>query len=241
MISIALIGPDGAGKTTVSKKLDALLPVPVKYVYMGVNPEASNIMLPTTRLLVWIKRLRGSNPGVAQQSNSGTGKLRPKSLPKRMIGQLKSNVRIANRIGEELFRQGVAWYYQRRGYVVLYDRHFIADYYVDRDLYNQQKQTLSSRFRKFLLERVYPQPGLVIYLDAPAEVLLARKGEGTLESLDRRRREYLALSARTKNFVVVDALQQEDVVAQEVSRVIMDFYRSKTGRTIASSGFASQR
>lgn len=241
MISIALIGPDGAGKTTVSKKLPAILPIPVKYVYMGVNPEASNIMLPTTRLLVWLKQFRGGNRPVAQQPKPVAGKHRPKSLPKRILGQLKSNIRIANRIGDELFRQGLAWYYQRRGYLVLFDRHFIADHYVDRDLHRQQTQTLSSRFRTFLLERVYPQPDLVIYLDAPADVLFARKGEGTLESLERRRAEYLGLGTRTKNFVVVDTVQQEDAVAHEVSSVIMEFYRSKSGRSIVSSGVASQR
>src|SRR5439155_10211002 len=58
--TVALIGPDGAGKTTVSRRIEQSLPVPVKYIYMGVNTDASNVMLPTTRAIHALKRLRGT-------------------------------------------------------------------------------------------------------------------------------------------------------------------------------------
>jgi ABC-type branched-subunit amino acid transport system ATPase component len=51
MFTVALIGPDGAGKTTIGRRIEHTLPLPVKYVYMGVNLDSSNHMLPTTRLL----------------------------------------------------------------------------------------------------------------------------------------------------------------------------------------------
>ena len=38
------------------------LPLPVKRIYMGVNLEASSLMLPTTRLLLAAKRARGRRP-----------------------------------------------------------------------------------------------------------------------------------------------------------------------------------
>src|SRR5206468_11488099 len=53
--TVALIGPDGAGKTTVSRRIEQSLPVPVKYIYMGVNTDASNVMLPTTRAIHALK------------------------------------------------------------------------------------------------------------------------------------------------------------------------------------------
>jgi hypothetical protein len=37
-----------------------------------------------------------------------------------------------------------------------------------------------------MLEHFYPKPNLVIYLDAPAEMLFARKKEGTIELLEQR-------------------------------------------------------
>ncbi|MGH3091699.1 MAG: hypothetical protein ACRDOG_05135, partial [Gaiellaceae bacterium] len=54
--TVALIGPDGAGKTTVARRLEGSLEGPVKYLYMGVNPDASNHLLPTTRLAHALKR-----------------------------------------------------------------------------------------------------------------------------------------------------------------------------------------
>jgi thymidylate kinase len=75
----------------------------------------------------------------------------------------------------------------------------------------------------FLLEHVYPKPDLVVFLDAPPAVLLARKGEGTLESLERRRQEYLDLAARTPHFVTVDAARPLDEVTQEVAAAISAF------------------
>ena len=62
MFSVALIGPDGAGKTTIGRRIEHTLPLPVKYVYMGVNPDSSNYMLPTTRLKHALKRLMGAKP-----------------------------------------------------------------------------------------------------------------------------------------------------------------------------------
>ena len=55
MTAVALIGCDGAGKTTVAEMLMSRHPFPVRYVYMGVNAASSNISLPTTRLVYEMK------------------------------------------------------------------------------------------------------------------------------------------------------------------------------------------
>ena len=49
MVTVALIGADGAGKTSVARALERSRDLPIKYLYMGINTEASNHMLPTTR------------------------------------------------------------------------------------------------------------------------------------------------------------------------------------------------
>jgi len=232
MFTVALIGPDGAGKTTIGRRLEHTLPLPVKYIYMGVNLGSSNHMLPTSRLITALKRACGAKPDVAGPPDpSQVNKPRPKGAVKRMAAGLRSSLRLVNRLSEEWFRQGLTWYYQQRGNIVLFDRHFFSDYYAYDIADNGQGRPLSRRIHGFMLDRVYPKPDLVIYLDAPAEVLLARKGEGTLEALERRRQDYLQLRGLVKNFVTADATQPEDEVARDVAKLIWDFHEARIGNS----------
>jgi len=216
MMSVALIGPDGAGKTTVSRRLEQLLPMPAKYVYMGVNLDASRVMLPTTRLALALKRARGGRPDMVLTSHSNQPKPRPKDPMRRGWSAVKAVLRTANWLAEEWYRQGVAWLYQRRGYVVLFDRHFFADYYAH-DVAGDGGGSLTRRIHGLALRRFYPRPDLVVCLDAPAEVLLARKGEGTLAWLEGRRAEYLRMGDVVDHFAVVDATRPLDDVAHAVA------------------------
>jgi thymidylate kinase len=59
-----------------------------------------------------------------------------------------------------------------------------------------------------------------VYLDAPGEVLLARKGEGSVEALERRRDEYRAIAPLVPDFVEIDATQSVDDVAIQVADAI---------------------
>jgi thymidylate kinase len=67
-----------------------------------------------------------------------------------------------------------------------------------------------------------PRPDLVIYLDAPPQILLARKGEGTIEALEQRRAEYRAVAPLVRRFVEVDASQPLDAVVREVAARILE-------------------
>jgi hypothetical protein len=58
MFSVALIGPDGAGKSTVSRALVEWSRVPCKAIYMGDNLEACNFALPTSHLVRYLRRRR---------------------------------------------------------------------------------------------------------------------------------------------------------------------------------------
>ena len=73
MFSVALIGPDGAGKTTIARMLEERSPLPLKYIYMGVNIAASNFALPTSRLFEYLRgRQNGDDdpPPVEGQKSS---------------------------------------------------------------------------------------------------------------------------------------------------------------------------
>lgn len=228
MFTVALIGPDGAGKTTIARRLEQTFPVPIKYIYMGDNRDAGNFMLPTTRLAYAIKRAFGLASETGGPPDPGRVKPRPKGALKRTVAGLRSSLRLANRLGEEWFRQGMACYYQRRGKIVLFDRHFFSDYYAYDVANRGQERALTRRIHGFFLDRLYPKPDLVICLDAPAEVLFARKSEGTLEALECRRQEYLQLSDRFNDFAMVDAGESQDKVAQRVATLIEDFYAARS-------------
>ena len=228
MLSVALIGPDGAGKTTISRRLEQALPLPVKYVYMGINLGSSNVLLPTSWLIVKIRRALGwtQNRAVAPLVQGRVGNLPTDNLLKRVAAWLRSYLRLANLLAEECFRHSLVWYYQRRGKIVLLDRWFFADYHTSINT-DHQRQSLDRRIHRYMLKHIYPTPDLVIYLEAPAEMLFARKGEGTLEALERQRQNYQQLRGVVKHFAVVDASQTEHVVAGEVTALIYDYYKTK--------------
>jgi len=230
LFTVALTGPDGAGKTTIGKRLETALPLPIKYIYMGINLDSSNLVLPTTRLILEVKRALGRRPDMAGPADPTGPEPRPRGALKQAAAGVKSGLRLANRIGEEWFRQVLAWYYRSHGYIVLFDRHFFSDYYAADIAPDGRGRPLTSRIHGFMLKRLYPKPDLVIYLDAPPEVLFARKGEGSLESLQRRREEYLQLRGLVRHFAVVDANRPEDEVTHDVADLVQSFYNEKVLR-----------
>ena len=234
MCTVAIIGPDGAGKSTITRRLERELPIPTKYVYMGVNLEASHYMLPTTRLIVELKRWRGGRPDMAGPADPARAKPRSTNLLKCVAGDLKSSMRLANLMAEEWFRQILTWYYQRRGYVVLFDRHFFSEYYASEIAVNGAGRPLANRIHGAMLKHLYPRPDFIICLDAPAEVLFARKGEGTIELLARRRQEYLQLRHVVARFATVDATLPEDEVTRRVAELVVGFHAERSGRAPAA-------
>ncbi len=232
MFTVALIGPDGAGKTTIGRRVAQTLPLKVKYLYMGVNPDSSNHLLPTTRLIRALKRICGIYPDPPGPSDPPRVVLPvPRSRIKRCLMALKTAATFSNHLCEEWFRQGLTWYYQSRGNIVLFDRHFFSDFYANDIARTDRPRPLRRRIHGFMLEHFYPRPDLIICLDAPAEVVFARKGEGTLESLERLRQQYLQMRGLVRQFAVVDANLPVDEVAGAVSAHICDFYRSRNLRT----------
>lgn len=221
MPTVALIGPDGAGKTTVARLVEQALDVPAKYIYMGVNREAGNLLLPTTRLVRAVYGALGKKQsnGPAVPGSKRAGADSATGGPRRLMKQLRANASRVNLMCEEVFRLLAAWHYQRRGYIVLFDRHAYFDF---RSAYRARNQPLSglARLHLFMLERAYPRPDFVICLDAPAPVLHARKGEGTLDALEYWRRQYLDSASSCEHFAIVDAAQPlEKVVRDVVSHV----------------------
>ena len=231
--SVALIGPDGAGKTTIARVLPERLPMRTTYLYMGVAAESSNKLLPTTRVIEAIKARRRASGGPARSATTalatpGGGTRRRRSPLKAALSALGAGLRLGNRVAEEWYRQGLAWSHQARGEAVLFDRHFYIDYHAA-DIAGAP-ESVRRRIHGWMLEHVFPRPDLVVYLDAPVEVLLARKGEGTLESIARRQEDYRSLAGEVEHFAVVDANRPLDEVIDAVVAEIVAFAQTSPQR-----------
>jgi thymidylate kinase len=223
MFTISLIGADGSGKTTVARQLEKDMPASIKYIYMGFSPLSSNIALPTTQLVSRFKRLLGKAGDTAGPPDPTRKRPRSGSLIKRTARSIKGWLRLANRISEAWYRQFFIWYYRYSGYIVLTDRHFFCDYYAHDVVNDDPDQPMTSRVHGFMLANIYPRPDIIIFLDAPAEVLFDRKGEGSVELLALRRQEYLKLQDQVRSFVTVDADQPLAKVTADVQKAIETF------------------
>jgi hypothetical protein len=203
----------------------APLPRPVKVIYMGVNLESSSFMLPTTRALLLVKRARGGRPDlVASRLDDGAGDT--PARPRSRASLVKDGVRLSVWALEEWLRQLVAAYYGARGFIVVFDRHFYADYYHADVVATTRPRSATARLHGWMLEHVYPKPDLVLCLDAPAEVLFDRKPEASVAWLDQRRRQYLALEGVVRCFAVVDATRPIDAVLADVTDRISEAWKA---------------
>jgi broad-specificity NMP kinase len=226
MKTIALIGADGSGKTTVAKKIMQSPPVPLKYLYMGLNIESSNYALPTSRLAykvkLWeykrkhkhLKNVELKNISLHQIDDNRRGDPR---------GKVGATARLVKRVSEELYRLFISWTFQIRGYNVLFDRHFIFDAATSATGEELKKQRFTNKIHRWFLNKVYSKPDLVIFLNAPAEVLYERKHEVDVEYLKTRTETFLKVGKALKNFVIVDTTQPIEKVFNEVNNTIIDF------------------
>ena len=106
------------------------------------------------------------------------------------------------------------WQTSRHGYV-LHDRYH-GDLLVDPRRYRYGGPMWLAK----LASRLMPQPDQIIYLDAPPDVLLARKQEVPAESLERSRAAYLHLAQTAPRFRIVDASRTlVQVIADVISEL----------------------
>ncbi len=103
-----------------------------------------------------------------------------------------------------------------RSTMISFDRYY-HDLLVDPKRYRYS----GPKWLAHLVGKLIPKPDLWILLDAPADVLQARKQEVTLEESQRQRRAYLNLMRAFPNAVVIDASQSLSNVVEECNRAVL--------------------
>lgn len=225
MFTVALIGGDGAGKSSIANRVIQSSGLPMKYLYMGLSTRSSNHALPTSRMVLYLKK-RMYKKG----AKKAEGHI-PEEIPASELeyseethGWLWNTARFLNRLAEAWYRELISINYQMRGNVVIYDRHFFFD--TAPGVINSQNQSLLllDRLYFWLMSHWYPKPTLTIFLDAPPWLLYRRKGEATPEYLEQQRNSFLAQGKKLAHFIQVDASQPLDMVYDDVIHHILDFY-----------------
>jgi thymidylate kinase len=126
------------------------------------------------------------------------------------------------RLLRQLRRYLVGRFHRARGRIVIFDR-----YTFDALLPSLRPRSSRRRVKRWLLGHSLPAPDLTVVLDVPAEEMFARKGEHSLEFLEQRRRDYLALSSVIPRAVVVDGSQEQDSLRRHVASLIWSSYLQK--------------
>jgi len=184
----------------------------VKYIYIGWWIGSSNVTLPTSRLVHFLR---------------GKGRKQPNKRPNGSAPPGRSNfyyfARLINNLAEEWYRQFVSWLYQCFGYIVLYDRHFVFEYVLRYPEVHKKHRRLPHRIHIWLLNRIYPVPDIVIFLDIPPDVAKTRKNEDPIDYLEWQRNELINHGKRFEQFVIVDGLRPIEEVCDEIVGYIMEF------------------
>lgn len=179
-LSVAVLAPDGAGKSTLAEGVCEHFFFPVDQIYMGLYQK------------------RESNRALQLPGLGLIGK---------MVTQWQR------------YLQGYAK--RVRGRFVIFDR-----YSYDALLPARHALSRLQRVRRWLLAYSCPAPNVMLMLDAPGEVLFARKGEHSAEYLEQHRQAYLKLRKQFPQLIVVDAMRDADQVRRSaVSHIWRRFAR----------------
>lgn len=186
-----MLGPDGAGKTTLVSALPDALGGDPLVVYMGVNRDSQTHALPTMR---WAQRRVPPAPPVRT------------AAPAR--ARLRHLVTRTHLMLDQAYRAGIGMRERRRGRTVIFDR-YLYDAEVDAAVEGRGRR--EQQVLRWIRRRL-PAPDLVLVLDAPADVLFARKGEHDVARLDRLRRAYADIAGDVPAVAVIDVRQDAAAV-----------------------------
>ena len=199
-VMIVVLGADGSGKSTVIAQVrEQLMPAFRRTAYTHLRPHLG-------------RKTTENNAPVID----------PHGQPPR--GWWASVLKLIY----FLFDYGVGYWYKVypqlvRSTFVVFDRYY-HDLLVDSRRYRYSGPNWWAKF----IGKLIPKPDLWILLDAPAEVLQARKQEVSFEETARQRKVYVELVSRFDNGVVINSDQPVEDVVADANRAILDLMAKRT-------------
>jgi thymidylate kinase len=191
---VALLGPDGAGKTTLAVLLSADELLCVRRLYMGRNPDARDVVIPAPE---WLTQRR---PGGVAPIPVG-------------LRQIVRSISFAHSLAEQWVRYAIAHLHRLRGGIVVFDR-------FDLESEVQWLSSRGSRLRRRLMGIGSPKPQLIVVLDAPGDVLYSRKREHSPATLDAMRYSLQRLTRGLPHVVTVNVDKDLNQVLLDVQGLI---------------------
>lgn len=189
MAFVSFLGCDGSGKSAV-----------IAAVAQRARDDGVEVFCGHWRPSVFRKSARGADSEAAEDPHG--------RAPRGYVGSLLKLVWLGMNwwCSWFLFARAQA----RRG-LLLFDRYH-ADLAIDPVRYRYGGPMWLAR----LSARCMPQPDIVFYLDAPAEILLSRKREVDKAALEKSRAAYLRLARENPVIQVIDASMPIESVVREV-------------------------
>jgi thymidylate kinase len=179
-----LLGPDGAGKGTVIKALQERIPIGLTTIYLGERRKAATL----------------PSPGGGRKSDVPT-------TARANVSPLRECAFVAYRwlrFWSILLRgYALAW----AGHIVMCDRHPIEALAI-----RPRTTQIAAALESFLFGRLMPWPDALIVLDAPGDLLFARKGENDALTLESQRQRYRETFTPSGAHVISSAGRMETTV-----------------------------
>jgi len=222
-VLVAVLGTDGAGKSTVTARVEQDLAPAFLSTKRYHRPVAS--------ALRWTKLYRAqANSRGSMQAGVATTEADARSA------STNTPTKPPRKLPASLLKLGLWWAdYTVLGYLlcnyprlttstlILLDRYY-EDLLVSPEFYRYGGPLWLAR----LVGRFIPRPDLTILLDAPPEVIQARKRELTFEETTHQREMYLRVMEGSSNGHVVDASKPLDEVVDEVEMIILGYLADRT-------------